>query len=95
MGQLKLCDFGFARQLPSNNGSITDYVSTRFVDVHCKRTSIASRAAMLSRCHVILSNGVQCFEVCVSLTVAQDCVPYKCLARLCVMNMHRPAQLLL
>lgn len=31
VGQLKLCDFGFARQLPSNNGSITDYVSTRFV----------------------------------------------------------------
>ncbi len=31
VGQLKLCDFGFARQLPSNNGSITDYVSTRSV----------------------------------------------------------------
>ncbi|KAL0026283.1 hypothetical protein WJX77_008174 [Trebouxia sp. C0004] len=30
VGQLKLCDFGFARQLPSNNGSITDYVSTRW-----------------------------------------------------------------
>ena len=29
VGQLKLCDFGFARQLPTNNGSITDYVSTR------------------------------------------------------------------
>ncbi|KAA6423372.1 MAG: kinase domain containing [Trebouxia sp. A1-2] len=30
VGQLKLCDFGFARQLPSHNGSITDYVSTRW-----------------------------------------------------------------
>lgn len=29
VGQLKLCDFGFARPLPANNGSITDYVSTR------------------------------------------------------------------
>lgn len=29
-GQLKLCDFGFARQLPSSpDSSITDYVSTR------------------------------------------------------------------
>ena len=30
VGQLKLCDFGFARPLPANNGSITDYVSTRY-----------------------------------------------------------------
>ncbi|KAL3156963.1 hypothetical protein ABBQ38_001221 [Trebouxia sp. C0009 RCD-2024] len=30
VGQLKLCDFGFARPLPANNGSITDYVSTRW-----------------------------------------------------------------
>jgi serine/threonine protein kinase len=32
VGQLKLCDFGFARQLPANVGdaSITDYVSTRW-----------------------------------------------------------------
>jgi serine/threonine protein kinase len=32
VGQLKLCDFGFARQLPSNAAevSITDYVSTRW-----------------------------------------------------------------
>ena len=29
MGHLKLCDFGFARQLPSKEVSITDYVSTR------------------------------------------------------------------
>ena len=31
VGQLKLCDFGFARQLPEKNVSITDYVSTRQV----------------------------------------------------------------
>lgn len=32
VGQLKLCDFGFARQLPANPAevSITDYVSTRW-----------------------------------------------------------------
>jgi cyclin-dependent kinase-like len=32
VGQLKLCDFGFARQLPPNPAevSITDYVSTRW-----------------------------------------------------------------
>lgn len=32
VGQLKLCDFGFARQLPVNTAdvSITDYVSTRW-----------------------------------------------------------------
>ena len=29
MGHLKLCDFGFARQLPGKEVSITDYVSTR------------------------------------------------------------------
>lgn len=30
MGQLKLCDFGFARLLSNNDQSITDYVSTRW-----------------------------------------------------------------
>lgn len=31
VGKLKLCDFGFARQLPnSRDVSITDYVSTRW-----------------------------------------------------------------
>lgn len=32
VGHLKLCDFGFARQLPANaaDESITDYVSTRW-----------------------------------------------------------------
>ena len=31
VGKLKLCDFGFARQLPENkNVDITDYVSTRW-----------------------------------------------------------------
>ncbi len=30
MGKLKLCDFGFARQLPGPEVSITDYVSTRW-----------------------------------------------------------------
>lgn len=29
-GKLKLCDFGFARSLPNDNASITDYVSTRW-----------------------------------------------------------------
>ena len=29
-GKLKLCDFGFARIMPSKNESITDYVSTRW-----------------------------------------------------------------
>eukprot|EP00891_Asterochloris_glomerata_P000787 jgi/Astpho2/787/Aster-00643 len=29
VGHLKLCDFGFARQLPGKEVSITDYVSTR------------------------------------------------------------------
>jgi cyclin-dependent kinase-like len=29
-GKLKLCDFGFARTLPANGESITDYVSTRW-----------------------------------------------------------------
>eukprot|EP00891_Asterochloris_glomerata_P000786 jgi/Astpho2/786/Aster-00642 len=30
VGHLKLCDFGFARQLPGKEVSITDYVSTRW-----------------------------------------------------------------
>lgn len=30
VGKLKLCDFGFARQLPGPEMSITDYVSTRW-----------------------------------------------------------------
>ena len=31
VGKLKLCDFGFARQLPANRDvDITDYVSTRW-----------------------------------------------------------------
>lgn len=30
VGKLKLCDFGFARQLPGPEVSITDYVSTRW-----------------------------------------------------------------
>ncbi|KXZ42328.1 hypothetical protein GPECTOR_161g127 [Gonium pectorale] len=30
VGKLKLCDFGFARQLPPPDVSITDYVSTRW-----------------------------------------------------------------
>jgi len=31
VGKLKLCDFGFARQLPSSREvDITDYVSTRW-----------------------------------------------------------------
>jgi cyclin-dependent kinase-like len=31
VGKLKLCDFGFARQLPSSkDADITDYVSTRW-----------------------------------------------------------------
>jgi cyclin-dependent kinase-like len=30
VGQLKLCDFGFARLLPGPDQSITDYVSTRW-----------------------------------------------------------------
>lgn len=29
-GALKLCDFGFARNMPAGNESITDYVSTRW-----------------------------------------------------------------
>ena len=31
VGRLKLCDFGFARQMPADrNVDITDYVSTRW-----------------------------------------------------------------
>lgn len=30
VGKLKLCDFGFARTLPTPDASITDYVSTRW-----------------------------------------------------------------
>jgi len=29
-GALKLCDFGFARPLPSHGGDMTDYVATRW-----------------------------------------------------------------
>jgi cyclin-dependent kinase-like len=40
IGHLVLCDFGFARTLPSNGGSMTDYVSTRWY--RCARAFFGS-----------------------------------------------------
>jgi len=74
VGQLKLCDFGFARQLPSNNGSITDYVSTRFA-----ACSISSYLCLLeARCsrQCDLSAICRCsslLHVCMNSTSGHTC----------------------